>query len=119
MSQYGVAWLIIGGAGLAVALCLWMLTRPIPWTWLRTLVRCLIPIWLLLPAPIQVVDDRYAPAFIVAIFEGFFRSGGEPWPAIYALIAATSIVLAVILIWAALRWYRGRTVLVEPKEAEG
>jgi hypothetical protein len=101
------AWLIVAVAGLATLAGIFVLSRAIEQAWLRTLLRCLATVWLLLPAQIQVVDGKFAPAFIVAIFEGLFRAEGNPWPALTALGVASLLVVVVLLVAAVLR--RART----------
>ena len=64
------AWVIVAVAGLAALAGVFLLTRPIEHAFLKTLLRCLAAVWLLLPWQIGVVEGKYAPAFIVAIFEG-------------------------------------------------
>src|SRR5262245_20162738 len=71
-----VAWVVVAVAGLATLAGIFMLTRAIPIPWLRSLLRCLSAVWLMLPWRIEAVDGYYAPAYIVAIFEGIFRSDG-------------------------------------------
>ena len=109
-SEMFVAWMVVGGAGLATLAGIFVLTRFIPVLWLRSLLRCLAAVWLLMPAKIQVVSGYYAPAFIVLIFEGVFRREGDPSQAIRVLMAGTLVVLAVFLIIAAWRWHKSRNL---------
>ncbi len=69
-SEMFTAWIVVGVAGLATLAGIFVLTRFVPVLWLRSLLRCLAAVWLLMPAKIQVVSGYYAPAFIVLIFEG-------------------------------------------------
>ena len=103
-----IAWIVVGAAGLATLAGVFVLTRFIPLLWLRSLVRCLAAVWLLIPAKIQVVSGYYAPAFIVVIFEGMFRREGDPGPAIVALTAGTLVVVALFLSVAAWHWQQSR-----------
>jgi hypothetical protein len=96
-------WVIVAAAGLATLAGVFLLTRPIRYAWLKTLLRCLATVWLLLPWQIGVVEGKYAPAFIVAIFEGWFRREGNPWPALTALGIASLVVIVVLLIGAVVR----------------
>lgn len=91
------AWIVVALAGLGTLAGLFVLTRRIPQPWLRSLVRCLAAVWLLLPAKIQIVPGYYAPAYIVLIFEGVFRAGGDPRPALTVLIMGTLVVVALFL----------------------
>ena len=103
-----IAWGVVFLAGLATLACIFVLTRHIPSPWWRTLFRCFATVWLLIPAPIQVVPGYYAPAFIVALFEGLFRSGGNPVPALRLLVIASLVVVVVLLVKLAINARRGR-----------
>jgi hypothetical protein len=103
-----VAWSVVLIAGLATLACIFILTRRIPSPWWRTLLRCLAAVWLLIPAPIQVVQGYYAPAFIVALFEGLFRTGGNPAPALRLLVIASLTVVVVLLVKLAVNTRRER-----------
>lgn len=105
--EYVVAWIAVALTGLGALAGVFVLTRAVTNAWLRSLLRCLAAVWLLLPAPIQVVDGKYAPAFIVALFEGVFRAGGDPWPALTALVVASLVVIAVLLTASVVRRFRG------------
>jgi len=105
--EYIVAWAVVALAGLGTLAGVFVLTRALQNLWLRSLLRCLAAVWLLLPSQIQVVEGKYAPAFIVALFEGLFRANGNPRPALIALGAASLLVVVVFLIVAATRRLRG------------
>ena len=107
MKEYVVAWIVVAGAGLGALAGIFVLTRRVGSPWLRSLLRCLAAVWLLLPWQIQVVQGKYAPAFIVALFEGIFRAGGDPWPALSALTVASLIVIIVLLLAAVVGRVRG------------
>jgi hypothetical protein len=100
-------WVFVGVAGLGALAGIFILTRAIARAWLRTLLRCLAAVWLLLPWHIEVVEGKYAPAFIVALFEGLLRSDGNPRPALTALAIGSLVVIVVLLIAAAVRRARG------------
>jgi len=102
------AWVAVALAGLGVLAGIFVLTRTITSAWLRSLLRCLAAVWLLVPAKIQVVEGEYAPAFIVALFEGFFRAEGNPRPALMALALASLLVVIVFLLRGVVGLIRGR-----------
>jgi len=102
-----VAWVVVGVAGLGALAGIFVLTRSITNAWLRSLLRCLAAVWLMLPWRIEVVEGQYAPAFIVALFEGIFRAGGNPRPALMVLAIASLFVIALFLIVGAVRRVRG------------
>ena len=109
-SEMLAAWIVVGVAGLATLAGIFVLTRFIPVLWLRSLLRCLAAVWLLIPAKIQVVSGYYAPAFIVLIFEGMFRREGDPSQAITVLTAGTLVVVALFLSIAAWHWHKSRNL---------
>ncbi len=101
------AWIVVGVAGLGALAGIFVLTRSIKTAWLRSLLRCLAAVWLMLPWRIEVVADQYAPAFIVALFEGVFRAEGNPRPALTVLALASIAVIVLFLIVGAIRRVRG------------
>jgi hypothetical protein len=101
-----VAWIVVALAGLGTLAGIFVLTRSIGNAWLRSLLRCLAAVWLLLPWNIQVVQNEYAPAFIVALFEGVFRADGNPRPALTVLALASLAVLIVFLVVGAVQRVR-------------
>jgi hypothetical protein len=105
--EYVVAWVIVAVAGLGTLAGIFVLTRSVGNAWRRALLRCLAAVLLLVPWQIQVVEGKYAPAFIVAVFEGLFRTGGNPRPALMVLGMASLLVVAVFLIVAVTRRMRG------------
>ena len=60
----------------------------------------------MLPWNIQVVDSEYAPAFIVALFEGVFRADGNPRPALAVLTLASLLVIILFLVVGVVRRMR-------------
>jgi ABC-type Na+ efflux pump permease subunit len=93
-----IAWGVVLAAGLGALAGVFVWTRAIGSPIVRSLVRCLAAVWLLLPWSIQVVPGHYAPAFVVALFEGLFRDEGRAGPPLLALAAASLLVLAVFLL---------------------
>jgi hypothetical protein len=105
--EYLVAWSVVALAGLGALAGIFVLTRSVGNPWLRSLLRGLATVWLLLPWKIEVVAGKYAPAYIVALFEGLFRTGGNPRPALTALAVASLLVVVVLLIAAVTQRVRG------------
>ncbi len=101
------AWGVVALAGLGALAGVFVLTRAIPIAWLRSLLRCLAAVWLMVPSKIQVVEAEYAPAFIVALFEGVFRADGNPGPALMALALASLVVIALFLVLGVVHLLRG------------
>ena len=98
IDAYGLAWLVVFGAGLATLAFWFLLTRPVPWFWLRTTLRCVVAGWLLLPAPVPNYPGQYAPAFVVALFELVFQKEGQPAQALQILLLGTVIILFLLAI---------------------
>ena len=106
--NYAYVWIVVSLAGLGTLAGIFVFSRFIAWDWLRTMVRCLSMVILLVPAGIQVADGYYAPAFIVALFEGLFKREGNPWPALQIIgvgCLAVCILLGVVQAW---RLYQSR-----------
>ena len=100
-SSYLIAWSWYLGATLLLVFVWWHWTRKLPMLW-RNLLRALPAAWALMPWTVSADQSRLAPAWLVAIFEGFLRDGGNGWRAGVAVLLAT--LLAVLL--AALVWWR-------------
>ncbi len=94
--EYLTAWIIVGVAGMGALAGVFILSRQIPWPLLRTVVRCLAAVFLLVPAPIGVLEGFYAPAFVVLVFEGLIREGGSAEPALTMLGVAAFVALALV-----------------------
>lgn len=84
----GAALLICGG---------WIMTARIPWRELRSLIRLLAVVTLLVPWYADTQMSYFAPAWIIAAFEGIFennflRAGGP-------LLSALAVALAISIVW--------------------
>lgn len=97
--EYLTAWIVVGVAGLGALAGVFLLSRAIPWPLLRSLVRVLAAVLLLVPAPIGVIEGYYAPAFVVLLMEGVLRGEGSATPALTMLGVAAG--LAVFAVFAA------------------
>jgi hypothetical protein len=91
-------WIIAVAAGLGVIWGVFVVTRYLATGWVRWMVRALAAVWLLLPWPIQVVEGYYAPAVIVALFEGVFNRHGNPWPPLAALVVVSTVLVVLFII---------------------
>ena len=98
-----VAWAVVVVAGLGALAGVFVLSRRIPNPLVRSIVRCLATVWLLLPWSIQVVPGHYAPAFLVALFEGVFRADGSARAPLIGLGLASAAVLSLLLIGSLVR----------------
>lgn len=103
-SSYLVAWLWYLGAVLVLVGVWWYWTRKLP-ALARNLARALPAAWALMPWTVQLDHSRLAPAWLVAIFEGFLRDQGSGWRAGIAVLLATVLaVLLTVLVW----WWERR-----------
>ena len=98
-----IAWGVVVFAGLGALAGVFVLSRRIPNELLRSIVRCLAAVWLLLPWSVQVVPGQFAPAFVVAVFEGLFRAEGSARAPLMGLALASAFVLSVFLAVSLLR----------------
>lgn len=89
--NYGLAWVVIAGAGLLGSGFLFYLTRSIGAPSFRWVLRVLPPLLMLVPAPVPNYDGQLAPAFVVLIFEGLFQAEGQP------VVAGVILVITLIV----------------------
>lgn len=109
MSSYSylVAWAWYLGAVIGLSLVWWRITRGLPEFW-KHLVRALPVAWALVPWSVAPDQASLAPAWLVMIFEGVLRDGGNAWRAGKGLLLATLLALLPVL---ALWLYHRRPVL--------
>ena len=96
MTDYTVAWILVGAAGLGVCVALFFALRP--WRRARVLAPLLAATWFFIPWRFQDDPDHYAPAFVVLLFRALFEPDGEPGVVGRTLALATAAALAVFLI---------------------
>ena len=109
-----VAWIVVALAGLGALAGVFVLSRRVENELVRSIVRCLAAVWLLLPWSVQVVPGQYAPAFVVALFEGLFRAEGSARAPLMGLGLASALVLAVLLVVSFTRRKSARTGADDP-----
>lgn len=112
-----LAWMVAGGAGIVLFLCMLFLTRNLLWWWLKWVLRLVPPVALLLPAAVPGQPGFYAPALIVAPFEQFLQTDGQPEAAISRLVLILGALVGLITLAAIARWARNRGVVEESNEA--
>ncbi len=93
---YVVPWVVAIGAGFLALVGIYAITRPIPYLYLKTVLRCLAMVILLLPAPVPAFEGQYAPAFIVLLFEAAFQTDGHPMAALQILTGGCIAVIALV-----------------------
>lgn len=92
-------WGIAALAGFACLAFFFLLTRRVGSLFLRTLLRCLGAVWILMPAPVPNYPGNFAPAFVVWVFEGVLKSDGEPMLSLQILLWSSFAVIGLVLFW--------------------
>jgi len=115
--SYTIAWIVALVAGVAGTLVLHVLTRGLHSLLLRNLL-CVLPlVVLLVPAPVPAFPDHFAPAFVVAVFESIFVTGGQPRAALVILaVALIGASLAIALLTRALAGLAGKREITAESE---
>ncbi len=93
---YVVPWLVVIVAGCLTLVGIYAITRPISRLYVKTLLRSLAMVILLVPAPVPSFEGRYAPAFVVMLFEAAFQTEGTPLQAAQILLAGAIAVVALV-----------------------
>ncbi len=96
MSDYTIAWIVVGATGLGACLALFLALRR--WTAARILAPLVAATWFFIPWRFQEAPEHYAPAFVVLLFRGLFEPDGEPGVVGRTLALATAAAVAVFLI---------------------
>lgn len=116
--SYSSVWLIIIATGCLAIVPVYMLIRRVMSGFLCALVCALILAVLLTPAPVPEHPQSYAPAFIVAVFEGVFQARGNPAVALRLLLAGITVAIALVVLGAiGLRRWKRRAGAAEPLAA--
>ena len=95
MSGDVLAWWIIVGAGLGCLLATGLLLRHSVRAYLLWPFLAVLAALLLVPAPHPGAPGTWAPAFVIALFEGLFQPSGQPTAALRLLLAGCVAALAV------------------------
>ncbi|MEM9622985.1 MAG: hypothetical protein AAF993_15145 [Pseudomonadota bacterium] len=100
MTDYQIAWLVIGGAALGGLVSVWFLLRRSRWGLLPWLAMSLCLTFFVVPVQVPNYPDQLAPAFVVAIFEMFFQIDGQPQASLRMLgLSLGFVALATVLIY--------------------
>ena len=97
--EYLNVWLVAIVAGIACLGFFFLLTRRVGNPLLRSLLRCLAMVWLLLPAPVPDYPGQFAPAFVVWMFEGVLQSNGDSDLAVRILLGGSVAVVVLVVTW--------------------
>ncbi len=107
MDEFTIGWIVYGLAGAVTFAGCWYLTRRWP-AFLRDLARVVVIVLLAVPAPVVGFPGHFAPAVVVAAFEGIFQPSGEPATALAALATGLLAGSALVLVLTLARRFRGR-----------
>lgn len=108
--SYGSVWMIVIAAGVLATGGVYMLIRPLSSGYLRALICGLTLALLVTPAPVPEYPPHYAPAFIVAIFEGILQAEGSAGVALRLLLLGITTAVAIVTLAAVgLHRWRART----------
>ena len=99
------AWLVAACAAAAALGGIFVLTRPMRGGFLKSWLRALAAVLLLLPAPVPDFEPYYAPAVVVLVFEAALQRDGQPALAASLLFGA---IVAVTVLVAGYRFWKGR-----------
>lgn len=111
-------WGIAALAGIACLGFFFLLTRRVGSLFVRSLLRCLGAVWILLPAPVPNYPGNYAPAFVVWVFEGVLQSDGEPLLSIQILLWTSLAVVCLVVFWYLVFGRQRKTSVVQEQEAQ-
>ena len=107
--DYSVAWLVYGVGALTLMVIVWRLTSSLAARGARDLARAMAFVALAVPAQVPAYAGRYAPAWLVALFEALLQEHGNPLPALAVLLSgAVALSLLVLLRWRGDGRRRGR-----------
>ncbi len=111
-------WGIAALAGVACLGFFFLLTRRVSSLFVRTLLRCLGAVWILLPAPVPNYPGNYAPAFVVWVFEGVLQSDGEPLLSIQILLWSSLAVVGLVVFWYLIFGRHQKATRVQEQDAQ-
>lgn len=111
-NDYLMAWAAYGIAALG-CLLVWMRLTRWMWRYLREPLRVLMAVLLFSPTIVDPARDLFAPALAVTAMDVLLKVGNNAWRAVADLALYSLIVLAVYLLFVAIRWpieswWRGR-----------
>ncbi|HEX4938805.1 MAG TPA: hypothetical protein VFX11_09030 [Candidatus Kapabacteria bacterium] len=97
-SENNVAWVAYCAGAVGCLLVWWRMTRILPWSPLRQLLRILVAALLLVPAPVAPGREELAPAFVVLLFDTTLVKQGDPLHAAPYLIYGLMLGLVILVI---------------------
>ena len=113
MSGYAMAWWLVGGCGVVCLVAVAMLFRHQARTWVLASLVLLMAAVLLVPAPHPGAPGVWAPAFVIALFEGLFQSNGNPTVALRILVVSCLCAIAIVVTALLILWLRAKRSAVE------
>mgnify|MGYP003444274186 FL=1 len=107
-SDYTLAWAAYYAGALGALLVWWRMTRPLPWTPVRQLLRILVAALILVPAPVARGMEEMAPALFVLLFDLALIKEGDPTFAVVYLLYGLMVGLVVLVIDGLIRYLLSR-----------
>ena len=96
--EYVAAWSAYYLAVIGLLAVWWRITRPLPWTFLKQLLRVLVAAVLLVPAPVAADMSELCPAIFVLLFDVLLIKEGDPLRASVYLLYGSGLG---VLVWLA------------------
>lgn len=112
-TEYTIVWCLYLLAMVGLLVVWWRITRPIPWTTPKQLLRVLLAAPLLIPAPVAVGTSDWAPAIFVLLFDMTLVDESAPLRALPFLIYALILGLLLFAADALFRYWRDKKASIQ------
>ena len=96
--QYVVAWMVYLVSGLFVCVLWWRLTRPLPKSDWRDLLRGIVVVLLFTPWFATGAHEHYAPALMVALMDRLLESTANGLAAFVMLFGTCLVTLILVIV---------------------
>ncbi len=106
--EYLLAWLVYLLGSVACLAVVWVMTKNIPWSEVRGVLRIVAGVFMLVPWYISEDSAYLAPAWIASFLEGIFDGPDAFWRAGTPLVVSLVVVLCVSSGVHAYLWWRSK-----------
>lgn len=96
-SEYATLWSVYLLAMVGILFVWWRMTSIIPWYLPKQLLRIIVAVLLIVPAPVSLGEPEWAPALFVWLFDVALTHGDNPGRGLNYLLAGLAIALLVLL----------------------